>query len=244
MDCDIVNKMRQGVFFLWQKIAVLNAEKRELVQPESILLPALSPLDFLPDELLGQILVYASRYFIEDTTQRLGGDAEVAPVKLLRQFPLMLLTVCRRWYQIASSTPMFWAMQRRRAHLSWGLIPELVWKPFFERAGPSIPLAADLEVSWPLGFSMDHPEDEKSLWPGAGRWKYLTIREFGFSIAGSAAVAGLIALQQSNGIDWDRAQVSFLTHILILQHWITQSFVTSPTSNSAVHLSHFTGPHN
>ena len=50
-------------------------------------------------------------------------------------------------------------MQRRRAHSSWRPIPELVWKPFLERAGPSIPLAADIEVSRPLNFRMDHPED-------------------------------------------------------------------------------------
>jgi len=88
-------------------ITVLDAEKQELVRQETALLSALSPFNFLPDELVAQILVYASRYIAEDTTYMIHGAPEPASNKLLRQFPFSLLTICRRWYQIASSTPCF-----------------------------------------------------------------------------------------------------------------------------------------
>ena len=208
MDSDKVKKMRRGLSFLRQKIAVFVPERKEHAQPESTPLTALTPFNLLPDELVAEILVYASRYFTEDTTQHLGGDPEEASVKLIRQFPLMLLTVCRRWYQIASSTPMFWAVQRHRTCSSWRPLSERIWKPFLEHAGPSIPLAADIEVSWALSLGQDRVEDTKPLWSEAARWKYLRIREFGASVQGGCAVATLIVLQQSTGIDWNRVTLS------------------------------------
>lgn len=109
-----------------------------------------SPLDLLPNGLLSLILHFAS-------THHMGRIVPEIPHLQYSDFRTVLLLVCRRWNQVATSCPPIWANLQCRYPLSLDTACDKlgeVWKTHLKRAGPSIPLGIN------LAFSQGDPIDQ------------------------------------------------------------------------------------
>ena len=131
MESVETKRLRDQLALLRAKIAVHDAEGAELACQEAGLLSALSPFNFLPDELVALILVHASCYAAD-------GNADKPYIKPLRQFPFLLLTVCRRWHQIAYSAPSFWALYTHRSRNPDLKLSSVVWNYFLNVPGRAL----------------------------------------------------------------------------------------------------------
>ncbi|KAJ7745495.1 hypothetical protein B0H14DRAFT_3897495 [Mycena olivaceomarginata] len=99
-----IGELESQIVLLDEALASLQLRRADLVQSVKTHKPILSPIRYIPPEILGEIfsLVVRKTFYFEDIS-------EVAP-PVTQHAPWLFTRICRRWSDVALSTPALWSM--------------------------------------------------------------------------------------------------------------------------------------